>query len=218
MATGSAGRCLVVLGAVAQSDQEMTELLALGGGEGGEEVVLGFALGAGGAVEVLLPGAGEGNDVAAAVCGVASAIDAPVLFEWVEQLDQHARRDAEHGSEFALCRWPVIVEEPEQVELARRQVLCVMGRSQASHRVLAQEREEQSGARRAFVKHSFRRRRRCAQRRGHVVKCRWQNRLVRYIKFMTAIKRAVTIDGPDAPPALRDDLPAPAPAENEILV
>jgi NADPH2:quinone reductase len=35
---------------------------------------------------------------------------------------------------------------------------------------------------------------------------------------MTAIKRAVTIDGPDATPALRDDLPAPAPAEKEILV
>src|SRR3954447_15278537 len=30
--------------------------------------------------------------------------------------------------------------------------------------------------------------------------------------------RAVTIDGPDAAPALRDDLPAPTPAENEVLV
>src|SRR3954449_174775 len=33
-----------------------------------------------------------------------------------------------------------------------------------------------------------------------------------------ATVRAVTIDGPDATPALRDDLPAPTPAENEVLV
>jgi NADPH:quinone reductase len=30
--------------------------------------------------------------------------------------------------------------------------------------------------------------------------------------------RAVTLDRPDAPPALREDLPAPTPAENEVLV
>jgi NADPH:quinone reductase len=30
--------------------------------------------------------------------------------------------------------------------------------------------------------------------------------------------RAVTIDRPDAPPALREDLPAPSPADNELLV
>src|SRR3954447_2102276 len=33
-----------------------------------------------------------------------------------------------------------------------------------------------------------------------------------------ATVRAVTIDGPEATPALRDDLPAPTPAENEVLV
>src|SRR3954463_7860699 len=30
--------------------------------------------------------------------------------------------------------------------------------------------------------------------------------------------RAVTVNGPDTPPALREDLPDPTPAENEILV
>jgi len=30
--------------------------------------------------------------------------------------------------------------------------------------------------------------------------------------------RAVTLDGPDTPPALREDLPVPRPAENEVLV
>ena len=30
--------------------------------------------------------------------------------------------------------------------------------------------------------------------------------------------RAITIDGPDTPPALREDLPAPAPADDEVLV
>jgi NADPH:quinone reductase len=30
--------------------------------------------------------------------------------------------------------------------------------------------------------------------------------------------RAVTVDGPDAAPALREDLPGPAPADNEVLV
>src|SRR3954447_8227056 len=33
-----------------------------------------------------------------------------------------------------------------------------------------------------------------------------------------ATVRAVTIDGPEATPALREDLPAPTPAENEVLV
>ena len=35
---------------------------------------------------------------------------------------------------------------------------------------------------------------------------------------MSMSKRAVTIDGPDTTPALREDLPAPTPADNEILV
>jgi NADPH:quinone reductase-like Zn-dependent oxidoreductase len=30
--------------------------------------------------------------------------------------------------------------------------------------------------------------------------------------------RAITLDSPDTPPALREDLPDPAPADNEILV
>src|SRR3954454_24246983 len=30
--------------------------------------------------------------------------------------------------------------------------------------------------------------------------------------------RAVTVDSPDASPALREDLPKPTPAENEVLV
>ena len=30
--------------------------------------------------------------------------------------------------------------------------------------------------------------------------------------------RAITVDSHGAPPALREDLPAPAPAENEVLV
>jgi hypothetical protein len=36
----------------------------------------------------------------------------------------------------------VIVQESEQVKLARRQVLRIMGCSQAFHGLLAQEREE----------------------------------------------------------------------------
>jgi hypothetical protein len=120
----------------------MTELLALGGGEGGEEFVFGFALGTGGTAEALFAGGGEGDDVAAAVCGVASANDEPVQFEWVEQLHQHAWRDAYECSQLALCRGPVIVQESEQVKLARRQVLRIMGCSQAFHGLLAQKREE----------------------------------------------------------------------------
>src|SRR3954452_22056040 len=30
--------------------------------------------------------------------------------------------------------------------------------------------------------------------------------------------RAVTVDNPDAPPALREDLPTPAPGDNQVLV
>jgi NADPH:quinone reductase len=35
---------------------------------------------------------------------------------------------------------------------------------------------------------------------------------------MSTTKRAVTIDGPDTDPALREDLPAPTPVDNEIVV
>jgi hypothetical protein len=112
---------------IAQGEQQLAELLALVRREAGEEFVFGFALGSGGAVEVLLAGGGEGDDVAAAVGRVAVAGDPPVVFEGVEQLDEHAGGDAHEVAELALGHGAAVVQEAEQVELPRGQILSVVG-------------------------------------------------------------------------------------------
>src|SRR4051812_44721109 len=116
---GSAGDHLIAaLGSVAEGEKKLTQLLALSGAEASEKFVFGFALCAGGAVEVLPADSGERYDMPTAVCGVALAVDAPVLFEGVQQLHQHAWCDAEQGAELALWHWAAVVQESEQVKLA----------------------------------------------------------------------------------------------------
>src|SRR3954463_8979487 len=72
---------------VAEGEQEAAELLTLVVVERGEERVFGFFLRARGAGELLLAGRGEGDQVAAAVVGVALAADESVGCERVEQCD-----------------------------------------------------------------------------------------------------------------------------------
>ena len=157
---------IAALGSVAEGEKKLTELLALPGAEAGEKFVFGFALCAGGAVEVLPADSGERYDMPTAVCGVALAVDAPVLFEGVQQLHQHAWCDAEQGAELALWHWAAVVQEAEQVKLAGGQVLCVMGCSQASHRLLAQEREQRSSCTKWRAPARQPTRRGCPQSRG----------------------------------------------------
>src|SRR4051794_37524849 len=76
---------------VAEGEQEAAELLTLVVVERGEERVFGFFLRTRGAGELLLAGRGEGDQVAAAIVGVALAGDESVGFERVEQRDEHAR-------------------------------------------------------------------------------------------------------------------------------
>jgi hypothetical protein len=58
---------------IADGEEQVAELLALLAGEAGQEFVFGLALGLCASVELSLAGGGQGDDVAAAVGGVADA-------------------------------------------------------------------------------------------------------------------------------------------------
>ena len=82
---GWAARVLASAGeVVAQSDQSGAQLLTLVVVEPGEQRVFGLALSARCALEVLLAGRSERDDVAAAIYRVALARDEVVGFEQVE--------------------------------------------------------------------------------------------------------------------------------------
>jgi hypothetical protein len=78
--------------AVAHRDQQAPQLLALVVVERGEQLVLGVLLRAGSAGEVAFAGPCEGDEVAAAVVGVALAGDQSVGFERVQERDEDASR------------------------------------------------------------------------------------------------------------------------------
>src|SRR5689334_24276412 len=71
--------------AVAQRDEQVTQLGTLLGGEAGEDGVLGLALSLGGVLQPALALPREADDVAAPVGGVTVALDVAVPFERVEQ-------------------------------------------------------------------------------------------------------------------------------------
>ena len=143
---------------LAEDQEESAELLALALGQAGEELVLGVALCLGRAIELPLPGRGEGYDVAAAVGWVTFACEVAVGFEWVEQRDENAGVDVHEGAELALGDPAAIVQQPEQVELPRREPLGGVGGPQAPHGLLADQREQQSRAAGALLEEPARRR------------------------------------------------------------
>ena len=127
-----------------EDEEECAELLTLRAGEAGEELVFGVALCLCGAFELPFTGAGEGDDVPAAVGWVALAREVAVGFEWVEQRDEDARVDVHERAELALGHRAAIVQQPEQVELTRRQLVLGVSGPQSPHGVLAEEREQQA--------------------------------------------------------------------------
>ena len=131
---------------IAQDEEESAKLLALSVGEAGKELVFGIALGLRGAIELPLAGGGESHDVAAAVCGVAFAYEVANGFERVEQRDEDARIDVHEDAELALGDRAAVVQKAEQVKLARRELFCGVGGPEAPHRLLAEQREQQSRA------------------------------------------------------------------------
>lgn len=143
----------VVLGAVgrlldrelvAEYEEEVAELGALRVAQGLEEVVFGFALGLGGGVELVFADWCEGDDVAAAVGGVAVAGEVARGFEGVEEAHEDARVYVHEGAEFALGHRAVVVEEAEKMELSRGESGGGVSGAQAAHRLLSDQREQES--------------------------------------------------------------------------
>jgi hypothetical protein len=145
------GAGAVVLKLIAEDEKEPAEPRALGVGETGEQLVFGVALCLRGAFELAFTGSGEGDDVPAAVGWIAVAREVAVGFEWVEQRDEDARVDVHERAELALGQRAAIVQESEQVELPRRELVLGVRRAQPPHRVLAQQGEQQPLAGRALL-------------------------------------------------------------------
>jgi hypothetical protein len=117
-----------------------------------EQRVLGVALGLGGAVEVPLAGRGEGDEVTAAILGVALAGDEVIGLQRVEHRDQNAGVGPDGLPELGLAHRPVVVEHAEQMKLAGRQMAGGMGIAQSSHRDMAEQSQQQPGTRAPLVK------------------------------------------------------------------
>ena len=129
-----------------EGQQQLAELLALAMVKAGEELVLGSALGVGGGGEVVAAGGAEGDDVAAAVGGVALAGDVPVGLQRVEQGHQHARVHPHALTQFLLARRSLVVEQAEQVELAGAELVGGVSVPQSAHGRLAQQGQQEPGA------------------------------------------------------------------------
>ena len=121
-----------------EGQQQLAELLALVVVEGGEQLVLGGALGSGSGGEVLAACGAEGDDVAAAVGGVALAGDVPVGLQGVEQGHEHAWVDTHDLAQLLLARGSVVVEQAEEVELAGAELVGGVGSPESAHGRLAQ--------------------------------------------------------------------------------
>ena len=129
-------------------------MLALVGVERGEEGVLGVALCAPGVSEVLFAGRGEGDEVAAAVGGVALARDQAVGFERVQQRDEDARVHAHGLAELALAQAAVVVQQAEDLELPRLEVMGGVRVAQPAHRLVAEQGQQQAGAGAVLFEHA----------------------------------------------------------------
>ena len=144
---------------VAQDDEQRAQLLALVGVEGGEQLVLGLLLRARGAVERSLAGGRERHQMTAAVGGVALTGDQTVGFQRVEQRHEDARVDVERLHQLALRQATVVVQQPEDLELPRLEVVRGVRRAQPAHRLVPEQRQEQAGPRAVVVedaRHGFR--------------------------------------------------------------
>ena len=83
---------------------------------------------------------------AAAVGRVALAGDVPVGLQRVEQGHEHARVHPHAVTQFLLARRSLVMEQPQQVELARAEVVGGVGVTESAHGRLAQQGQQQPGA------------------------------------------------------------------------
>ena len=121
---------------VSEREQHGAQLPALLGIQRGEQRFLGVLLRARRTGEVPFASGGERDQVTATVVGVALPGDESIGLKWIEQRDQNARVYVHRLHELLLRHPTVIVQEPENLELSRLQVVRGMRGTQAAHRLL----------------------------------------------------------------------------------
>jgi len=84
--------------------------------------------------------------VAAAVGGVAPAGDVAARLARVEQGDEDARVHPHRLPQFALTERTLVVEQSEDLELPRLEVVRGVRDAQATHRLVAEQRQHQPTA------------------------------------------------------------------------
>jgi putative oxidoreductase len=145
--------CAFAAEAVLERDQQIAQLVTLSLVESGEQLVLGIALRLRCRREPPPSVLGKADQVASAIEWIALPGEEPVGLERVQQRHEDARVDLRRLAELALSHRTFVVEHPEQLELARAELEPGVGVSQTPHRVLAEQREQQSGARTALLAH-----------------------------------------------------------------
>src|SRR4051794_26222599 len=157
--------------------------------------------------------------MSATVVGVAVARDQSVGFERVQQRDKDARVDAHRLLELPLWQSPVVVQQSQDLELARLEVVGRVRCPQSTHRLVADEREQEAGAGAVLFEDAGRG---GLHLRRHYISLSMVEVAISLCTHHVTIKeirmRAIALNSPDTAPALRDDLPSPAPADNEVLV
>ena len=210
--------------AFAYGQQKLGEQPPLLGVEGGEEMVLGLALGARRTVELALAGGGQGHHVAAAIARVAPPLDEAAFLQRVEQLDQGTGVDLHLLVQVGLAHGAAVVQQAEQLEAARRELDRGVSGAQPAHRLLPHEGQQETGARSPFFEDLVARLASVVWH--HAGQLTRHNRLCHSIvltqrrvgvESKEATMRAVAITDAGAEPAVVD-VPTPSAAPGEVLV
>jgi hypothetical protein len=143
--------------ALFEDDEEGPELFTLRRAEGAEQLVLGLSLRARGKDEPALALRGQADEMTPPIRGVALSREQPRPLERVEQSHEDARVDRHGAAQLPLPDRASVVEESEELELPRRDLVSVVRLAQTTHRVLAQQREQKPRTRAALVKQASRR-------------------------------------------------------------
>ncbi len=94
--------------------------------------------------------------MAAPVGGITPARDEAAHLQRIEKRDENARFHAHQPAEIALAHGALVVEKPEELEVAGRELDRGMRIAQHAHGLLAEQRQKEAGARAAFLENAAR--------------------------------------------------------------
>ena len=159
----------------------------------------------------------------APVGGVTSPHEEAALLEWVEELNEGAGIEAHGRMEIGLAHGATVVEQPEQLEVSRREVHGGVGGAQAPHRFMTEEREQETGARATLLEQAATLRLGVGWYHAGVVYLQKQllktNNVLPYdiTGDPGGIMRAIAVEDFSVGPKLVE-LPVPEPGRGEVLV